>query len=169
VGEQSVCAPVAVIAVGNPSRGDDALGPALLARFADWLATEGRSDDFELIEDFQLQIEHAVDLRGRALVLFIDAMMPCGEAFRFAPVQPLAGLTHTSHALSPEAVLMVYGKTYGEAPPPAFVLGIGGEAFELGEPISPAAAAHLEAAFGKLCHLAREARPEAWAGQVEFS
>ena len=53
---------VVVLASGNRSRGDDAVGPLLLERLAAWLAAEGRSGEFELFDDYQLQIEHALDL-----------------------------------------------------------------------------------------------------------
>ena len=66
-------APIVVFAVGNPSRGDDAIGPELCARLEKWLAREGLSQRVELIEDFQLNIEHALDLVGREQALFIDA------------------------------------------------------------------------------------------------
>ncbi len=42
---------------GNEARGDDALGPLLLRRIAAM-----RAPDVETIEDYQLQIEHALDL-----------------------------------------------------------------------------------------------------------
>jgi len=54
--------PVVVFACGNPSRGDDALGPLLLDQLQIWLDEEGLADGFELISDFQWQIEHALDL-----------------------------------------------------------------------------------------------------------
>ena len=47
-------APVVVFAVGNPSRGDDAIGPELCGRLEKWLKNEGLADQIELIEDFQL-------------------------------------------------------------------------------------------------------------------
>jgi hypothetical protein len=58
---QDAVAPLLVLAVGNPSRGDDALGPALLDALAA-LAAQGadRLGDIELLSDFQLQIEHAL-------------------------------------------------------------------------------------------------------------
>ncbi len=59
---------VVVFAVGNPSRGDDALGPLLMA----WLEQQARPG-VQLVGDFQLQIEHALDLEGHPLALFIDA------------------------------------------------------------------------------------------------
>jgi hypothetical protein len=66
-------APVVVFACGNPSRGDDALGPLLLDQLQIWLDEEGLADGFELISDFQWQVEHALDLVGRRLALFVDA------------------------------------------------------------------------------------------------
>ncbi|MBK7846051.1 MAG: hypothetical protein IPJ73_00935 [Zoogloea sp.] len=57
-----------IFAVGNPSRGDDALGPLLMAE----LETQSLPG-VTLVTDFQLQIEHALDLDGHDLALFIDA------------------------------------------------------------------------------------------------
>jgi Ni,Fe-hydrogenase maturation factor len=50
-------APNLVFAIGNPSRGDDALAPALLGRLNAWMESERLSEHFELLEDFQLQVE----------------------------------------------------------------------------------------------------------------
>ena len=101
-------APVVVFAVGNPSRGDDAIGPALCGRLAEWLKSEGLDDQVELIEDFQLNIEHALDLQGREIVLFIDAGESTPAPFVFAPIFPSTATAHTTHALPPEAVLQAY-------------------------------------------------------------
>ena len=97
---------VVVFAIGNPSRGDDALGPLLLARLAQWLAAQARGGEFELIDDFQLQIEHALDLQGRRLALFIDAGCATPAPFSFYPiVHAASSATSSTHALPPEGVL----------------------------------------------------------------
>lgn len=155
-------AALVVFAIGNPSRGDDALGPYLLARLASWLEDEGRAGEIELIEDFQLQIEHSLDLEGRRLALFIDAGAGTPAPFGFSRIQPATGMAHTSHALSPEAVLEVFCRTTGDLPPPAYVLCVRGEAFELGEGLSTAAVAHAEAAWGLLQGLCADLRPVVW-------
>ena len=155
-------APVAIFAIGNPSRGDDALGPHLLARLSEWLEAEGRAADFELIEDFQLQIEHALDLRGRELVLFIDAGERTPAPFMFTPVSPSAQVAHTSHALAPAAVLQVYLQTEQLAPPPAFLLAVRAESFELGETLGESARNFADAAFGFLTLLCQHPLPDAW-------
>lgn len=156
-------APVVIFAVGNPSRGDDAIGPQLLERLAAWLQKEGLAGGFELIDDFQLQIEHALDLCGRRLALFIDAGMDTPAPWRLSSVAPATGIGHTSHALAPQAVLQVYRQTEGCEPPPAFVLGVRGEQFELGSALSPAAERHVAAALALLEQLCRQPEPAAWA------
>lgn len=155
-------APVVVFAVGNPSRGDDAIGPELLGRLAAWLDTEGLTERVELIEDFQLNIEHALDLEGRELVLFIDAGENTPAPYVFERIFPSAIPTHSTHALPPQAVLQVYRQTEGREPPPSFVLCVRGERFDLGEGLTPAARGMTGKAMGLLEHLMRETDLAGW-------
>lgn len=161
-----VQAPVVIFACGNPSRGDDALGPLLLDRLQDWLAAEGLADGFELIGDFQLNIEHALDLVGRRLALFIDAGSGTPAPFVFRQAVAQAGAAHSTHALPPESVLAVLPRVSSETPPAAFVLCVRGERFELGEGLSDAAQAHAEAAFGLLRRLCSSPALEAWESEA---
>ena len=134
-----------VFAVGNPSRGDDALGPLLMAGLEsqDW-------PDVRLVSDFQLQIEHALDLDGCDLALFIDAGTGTSAPFTFSETAPASGRPVSSHSLPPEAVLQVFADIRGMPPPPAFVLCVRGEDFGLGKELSEAASRHLEAAQAHL-------------------
>ena len=155
---------VVVFACGNPSRGDDALGPVLLDRLQAWLDVEGISQGFELIGDFQWQIEHALDLAGRRLALFIDAGSATPAPFRF--YQTFAGdnTSHTTHAISPEAVLAVLPRVSSEVPPSAFVLCVRGEHFELGEELSQSAQANGNEAFDFLRRLCAIPALATWKG-----
>ncbi len=143
-------APFVVLACGNPSRGDDAIGPLLLARLATWLEAEGLAGAFELIEDFQFQIEHALDLKDRRAALFIDAGEGSSAPFALGPVEAAAPPSHSTHAISPAAVLAVYRRVLEATPPACDVLCVRGERFELGDGISATAAAHVEAAWPAL-------------------
>jgi hydrogenase maturation protease len=134
-----------VLGWGNLSRGDDALGPLCVAALQDALPAHLK-DWVEFLDDYQLQIEFALDLVGRARILFIDASLVCTAPFEVHTAQPRRDSSISSHALSPEALLQVFADLQGQAPPPAMVLAIRGEAFELGEPMSEAAQAHLAAA-----------------------
>lgn len=140
-------APLVVFAVGNPSRGDDAIGPVICGRLAKWLENEKLSERVELIEDFQLNVEHALDLQGRELALFIDAGENTPAPFIFEQIYPSTATSHTTHALPPQAVLKVYRQMEGKEPPPSFVLCVRGEEFELGAEMTPAALGGIEAAM----------------------
>jgi hydrogenase maturation protease len=141
-----------VIAVGNPARGDDALGPLLAERLAAHLA-ESRLAGVEVLTDFQLQVEHALDLVGRRRVIFVDASLAAPEPCALTPVAPAADATHTSHALSPAAVLDAYRRVVGGEAPEALVLAVRGYRFELGEALSGEARANLDAALERLVAL----------------
>ncbi len=132
-----------VIGVGNRSRGDDALGPLLL----DALRAQSCAE-VELLEEFQLQVEHALDLAGRQAVLFVDASRaPVAGGVALAPLAPQRGHPPTSHSLAPAAVLGVFEQVQPGAPPPAWLLAIEGEAFGLGEGLSPQGAQRLARAI----------------------
>jgi len=79
-----------VFAWGNDARGDDGLGPLLLERMARaaWAGVQA-------IEDFQLQIEHALDLDGADLALFLDAGKDTPAPFAFAEIEPARDVSHT--------------------------------------------------------------------------
>ena len=145
-------APILIFAIGNESRGDDALAPLLLRALED-LASER----IELIEDYQLQVEHVTDLLDRSAVLFIDADISCAEPFHFSEIAAAHDNSYTSHAMTPFALLHTYRQVYGTDAPPAFLLRIRGYDFELGNPLSDRAAANLEVA----AKLARELCVEA--------
>jgi hydrogenase maturation protease len=141
-------APLLIIAIGNPSRGDDALGPALLELLdADGIQADGA---VELLTDFQLQVEHALDLAGRRAVLFVDAAWPgpAGSAgagadgVTLTPITADAAAPLSTHALRPQAVLQVCA-SLKQPVPPAWQLAIVGVSFELGAPMSNVAGARL--------------------------
>jgi hydrogenase maturation protease len=142
---------------GNDARGDDGLGPLLLQRVA-----RAAWPQVLAIEDFQLQIEHALDLDGADLALFLDAGKDTPAPFTFAEIAPALVTTPTTHALAPEAVLDVYARALGRSPPPAFMLCIRGERFELGEALSPEASGRLEAAWAFVQDLMGERSVEGW-------
>lgn len=135
-------APILVFGWGNPSRGDDALGPLFVDRIAA-LQLPG----VECLTDFQLQVEHALDLENRRRILFVDASLDAPAPYSVRQLEPGRDASFTTHAMTPEAVMQVYVELHDEAPPPCSLLAIRGEGFELGEDISPAAASHLDAAL----------------------
>jgi len=132
--------------VGNPSRGDDALGPLLAERLEAWLAERGQGG-IEVLTDIQLNIEHALDLEGRRRALIVDAGASGDLPFTCAPVRPARDGSYSTHSVSPQAVLQVYHDLGLPAAPAVELLTVRGFAYELGEGLSSGAARNLEAAW----------------------
>lgn len=151
--------PILIFAIGNESRGDDALAPLLVRGLEGWAETAGQ---IELIEDYQLQVEHVTDLLERSAVLFVDADVSCTEPFHFSAIVGEHDNSYTSHAMTPAALLHAYRKVYGEDAPPAFLLRIRGYDFELGNPLGDRAAANLELAAKRVRELCTDTDLHCW-------
>ncbi len=133
-------APVLVFGWGNPSRGDDGLGAAFVGEAL-------RSAHVELLVDYQLQPEHALDLVGREQVLFVDASVSGPEPFLLVSLEAAQHHGASTHRLSPGALLSVFHRVTGTPPPRARLLSIRGWQFELGERLSDRARFNLDAAL----------------------
>jgi len=142
----SAPAPVLVFAWGNPSRGDDALGPL----FADAVLAMALTR-VDCLVDFQLQIEHVLDLAGRRRVLFVDAaseaLLGPDTPYTLTPLSAQADASLTTHAMSPAALLHTYAQVEGTPAPAAWLLAIRGEQWGLGQPPSAAAQDNLQHAL----------------------
>jgi hydrogenase maturation protease len=136
-----VTAPILVFGWGNPSRGDDALGPLFVERI-EALNLPGVA----CLTDFQLQVEHALDLKDRRRVLFVDASIET-ETMAATRIEATRDTSFTTHAISPQSVMQTFVDIEQTAPPPCWLLAIGGRSFELGEPLSADATANLAAAI----------------------
>lgn len=134
-------APILIFGWGNPSRGDDALGPLFVERI-EALNLPG----VECLTDFQLQVEHALDLQGRQRILFVDASIDAPAPFSAERIEAEKDDSFTTHAMTPQSVLQVYRDLEDDDAAPTWLLAIRAESFELGEPPSPAAMENLAAA-----------------------
>jgi hydrogenase maturation protease len=141
-----VTAPLLVFGWGNPSRGDDALGPLFVEQLKALAGAEvaGRA---EFLDEYQLQIEHALDLVGRTAVLFVDASVDCTIPFQATSLRASRDASYTSHALSPESVMEVYRNLNHAEPPPCTLLAIRGRRFGLGEMPERLALSHMAQAL----------------------
>ena len=140
-------APTLVFGWGNPSRGDDALGPLFVEHFETLAARHPEWGEVECLTDFQLQVEHALDLQGRRRVLFVDASLDAPAPCSLIRIEAARDASFTTHAMSPQAVLKVYAEIDDGEPPPAWLLAIRGERFELGKDIGEAARGNLAEAL----------------------
>lgn len=139
--------PILVFTYGNPSRGDDALGPAIFDLLEEYQQKTSELKKVELLMDYQLQIEHAVDLEHRDCILFIDASVTASPPYEFQKLQAEKDDSYTTHAMNPAAVLSVYQQINKKEPPPSYMLTIRGYEFDLGENMTEQANINLKQSF----------------------
>lgn len=132
-----------VIGIGNPRRGDDAVGHAVVRLL------RGKLADAQLVEHDGEPLALAADISGAASVHLVDACTsgaPQGTVHRFdaaaAPL-PQTGFRLSTHGLGlAEAIELA--RALGELPKRCIVYAIEGSCFAPGAPISPAVARAAE-------------------------
>ncbi|NOQ37239.1 MAG: hydrogenase maturation protease [Methylococcaceae bacterium] len=157
--------PILILAYGNPSRGDDALAPLLLEQIETFPAE--LTENIECLTDFQLQIEHALDLKQRELVLFVDASVANQQAVELTQINAINDNSYTTHAMSPQAVMQVYENIEKTSPPPCFLMSLQGLHFELGEGLSREATQSLNQAIIKIKLLLAKPTLDCWQAQCD--
>jgi hydrogenase maturation protease len=140
-------ASVLIFTWGNPSRGDDALGPALFDLLEAHKLDTGELPEVEVLTDFQLQIEHTVDLEERECIIFVDASITCAEPFEMEQLVAVRDDTFTTHAMSPASLLSVYKQVNASEPPASWLLTIRAYEFGLGKEMTAKARTNLRHAF----------------------
>jgi hydrogenase maturation protease len=100
-------------------------------------------------ENYQLNIEDALEVAAHDVVWFVDAARSGPSPFAFERLAPAASLEFTSHLVRPEAILAMAHQYYG-ATPQAFLLGIRGYEFEFAEGLTIAATENLQLAVEML-------------------
>lgn len=159
--------PILLFAYGNLSRGDDALGPMLLQRIQH--VYQHRQCQWPLIflQDYQLQIEHVMDMKGCEQVILMDASRSQIEPLRFYRVDDEDDITHHStHIITPSQLLNIYQQVHDEPAPPTSMLALQGYRFELGEGLSAMAENNLIRAENFLITLLQCPTTEAWQQQL---
>ncbi len=127
----------------------------------DWLA-ERLPTGVGLVNDFQLQIEHTVDLEQCQRALFVDASVDTEAPYSLQPLQACHDNSYTTHAMSPASLLHVFEQVNGRAPPPAYLLSVRGYDFELGAELSGQAKDNISQACDLILQLCAESRHELW-------
>jgi hydrogenase maturation protease len=117
-----------IIGIGNPSRGDDAMGPILI----DWLQQQ---TTFDCRWNYQLQIEDAEEIQHYHTVLLIDAHINQQQPFVLSEVQAQDDSSFSTHSLTPESLAAI-NRRYFQQWPKLQLLSLQSEKFELGEDLS---------------------------------
>ncbi len=136
-------ASILLFAYGNPSRGDDALAPSLLEHIQQANLTEACGYPLRFLLDYQIQIEHVIDLEKCTRVILIDADQSIDCAFRFCRLSEKNETRYTTHGMTPPTLLHLYRSLHLQSPPLTAMLSIRGHSFRLGEGLSELAQENL--------------------------
>ncbi len=143
---------VLIFGYGNPGRHDDALG-SLFARRVQQLKQENIYVD----EDYQLNIELCAELLHYDKVIFVDASKKSEEPFVMKRIFPSKNITFTTHSVNAESIIAICDEYFGSAPE-AWMLGIRGYDFSIGEGITEEAQKNLELAWQYLIKILNQQR-----------
>ncbi len=117
---------VLVLGYGNPGRRDDGLGPAVASR-----VERAGLPGVEATWDYQPNVEHAADIAGHDVVVFVDASISGPEPYALRPLE--AGDAScgcfSTHVARPEAVLGLARDALGWAGR-AYMMGVRGWEFD---------------------------------------
>lgn len=129
-----------LVGIGNKGRGDDGLGWAFVDHFKN-------VHKLKVIYRYQLQVEDAELISHYRQVWFADASAEdYGHGFKIEPLEALTRFNYTTHALHPAAVLGLCRQLF-DSEPKAFIIGITGEDFSLGQSLSVKGRFNLEQAL----------------------
>lgn len=159
---------IMVIGIGNPLRGDDAVGIHLLQRLSKHFTS-----DFKGIIAYEADIGLAEELSSYPALLIIDALAAsCEPPFQILPLPPAANIFprggFSSHSFNWGMVLAMARDIFGHCPE-AFLCGIRAHSFAIDEKLSPLCQVAADTAFAYLTRLlaAADASGEAhrlWGG-----
>lgn len=133
---------ILLFGIGNCGRSDDGLGWAFLDRVQQQAEFPGQVE-----YRYQLQVEDAAMVSRAERVIFVDSYqgaLPGG--FQWTPCNPSRDFEFTSHVLAPSAVMYLCQDLYGKVPPAELLL-IQGDSWDLDTSMSVAAQQRLEKAL----------------------
>lgn len=123
-----------IIGIGNTLRSDDGAGAAVCVRVQEAL---GDAVDIEIVH--QLTPELCAPISQAREVIFVDAHADSAAGtLNIITVQPLDSdnLSAFTHDFTPSALLAASRELFGQTPP-ALLITIGAQSFELGENLTP--------------------------------
>lgn len=139
-----------VIGYGNTLRGDDGVGQVVALQLAQ------KYPDMDILTPHQLLPELVEPISKAALVIFIDANVE-GEPGQITmrKIQPQDGGDAFSHTVSPEGLLAGARDLFDHAPP-AWLVTITGQDFDLCEQLSEPVLAAVPSLLDKLDDLLQD-------------
>jgi hydrogenase maturation protease len=136
---------ILIYGYGNPGRQDDGLGIFLSERIDNWIKQEN-IQSVKVDYNYQLNIEDAVEIAGKDMVIFVDASKEKISDYSFTRVKPSDRLQFTTHTVSPSYLLNLCEVFYNKKPD-VYLLHIKGYKWDFMENITEEAINNLKKAY----------------------
>lgn len=134
-----------VYGYGNPGRQDDGLGVLFMKHVKKgW--KKHPSYELHTMENFQLNVEDALEIKDYDLVFFADASMEAINSFNILKLKPEKTIAFSTHAMAPESILALCDELYNNVPE-AHIVSIQGASWEFNEPVSNIGLKNLDLAL----------------------
>jgi len=131
-----------IFGYGNPARGDDGLGPALISQLEKGPELQGVTLD----SNYQLTVEDSWSIAHHDVVIFVDADTSAETPFYFKRVEPTSEISFSSHSVRAEVLLGMAESLFGKMVR-GYFLGVRGYRFDMfKEDLSPEASDNLNKA-----------------------
>ncbi len=137
-----------VIGYGNDLRGDDGVGPKVIAALE-----ELKLPGVQTLACHQLAPEMAEPVSRHARVVFVDAAVDAPREVQLRPLEPAASTQLMAHAADPRILLALARDVFGRCPP-AWLLTVPAEKLGFSEELSPLAQRGLARAVDEIRRLA---------------
>lgn len=136
---------ILVYGYGNPGRQDDGLGIFLSERIDSWIKGEN-IQSVKVDYNYQLNIEDAMEIAGKDMVIFIDASKEEISDYCLTKVKPSDRLEFTTHTVSPSYLLNLCEVFYNKSPD-VYLLHIKGYKWGFMEDMTEQAKRNLNKAY----------------------
>jgi len=136
---------ILIYGIGNPSRQDDALGLLFTEYIKEWAESRGIAN-ISTDSNYQLNIEDALDISGKDVVIFADASVEEMDSFSFRRIRPSKSIEMSTHSMKPQSVLALCAELFGKTPD-AYLLAIRGYSWEMSAQMTVKAGENLRAAL----------------------
>jgi hypothetical protein len=158
----STAARVTIFLVGGSTRGDGGLAPQLMS----WLRGGGWDEHWwlKLVQETELQIEHALNLKLSDLALFVESAVDTRPPWSLEEITAPPGHrgADMTRALEAADLMHTVAAISRCQSPPCFRLTINGDRFASGDPPSEAGLNNLESATALLESLLQNPDPASW-------
>jgi len=137
---------ILIYGYGNPGRKDDGLGSVFVDLLKKWLDSE-RIKNVELENDYQLNIEDALTISEKDLVVFVDASIENIDDYCLTRVEAEdSKIEFSMHAVSASFILDMSNQLY-DKDPETYLLHIKGYEWDYKEELTDKATINLNKAL----------------------